>query len=72
MIYQDWRNGVLGKIDTPQVQLLNKLEEMWNNTRPTGNIWIPCDQIIMSVFLDRDIITSSATFEVFITTVKIK
>ena len=72
MIYQDWRNGVLGKLGTPQVQLLNKLEEMWNNTRPTGNFWIPCDQIIMSVFLDRDIITSSATFEVFITTVKIK
>ena len=67
MIYQDWRNIVLGKINTQQVRLLNKLEEMWNNTRPTGNGWIPCDQIIMAVFLDRGIITKSDTFEVNIT-----
>ena len=67
VIYQDWRNVVLGKVNTAQVLLLNKIEEMWNNRRCTGNFWIPYDQVIMAIFLDRGIITKSDIFEVNVT-----
>jgi hypothetical protein len=55
---------VLGKIDSPQIRLLNRVEEMWENNRPTGDAWIPCDQVIMSIFLDGTVIKESDTFQV--------
>ena len=54
----------MGKIDSPQIKLLNRIEEMWYNNRPTGNAWIPCDQVIMSVVFDEKIIQESDTYEV--------
>ena len=55
---------MLAKIDSPQIHLLNRIEMMWCDTRPTGDAWIPCDQIIMSIFLDQTVIRESDTFEV--------
>ena len=55
---------MLGKIDSPQIKLLNRIEEMWYNNRPTGDAWIPCDQVIMSVVFDESIIQESDTYEV--------
>ena len=37
---------------------------MWYDTRATGDAWIPCDQVIMSIFLDQTVIRESDTFEV--------
>ena len=54
----------MGKIDSPQIKLLNRIEEMWYNNRPTGDAWIPCDQVIMSVVFDKNIIQQSHTYEV--------
>ena len=55
---------MLAKVDSPQIHLLNRIEEMWYDTRPTGDPWIPCDQVIMSIFLDQTVIRESDTFEV--------
>ena len=43
---------------------MNRIEEMWYNNRPTGDAWIPCDQVIMSVVFDKNIIQQSHTYEV--------
>ena len=55
---------MLAKIDSPQIHLSNRIEEMWYDTRATGDAWIPCDQVIMSIFLDQTVIRESDTFEV--------
>ena len=43
---------------------MNRIEEMWYNDRPYGDAWIPCDQVIMSVVFDENIIQESDTYEV--------
>ena len=55
---------MLAKVDSPQRHLLNRIEEMWYDTRPTGDAWIPCDQVIMSTFLDQTVIRGSDILEV--------
>ena len=55
---------MLAKIDSPQIHLLNRIEEMRYDTRPTGDAWIPCDQVTMIIFLDQSVIRESDTFEV--------
>ena len=47
------------------MKLLNRIEEMWYNNRPTGDAWIPCDQVIMGIFFNEHIIKESDTFEVY-------
>ena len=71
IILQDWRKNILGKINSPQIRLLNSVEEMWYNNRPTGDAWIPSDQVIMSIFLDESVIQKSDTYQVRINLVVI-
>ena len=60
---QDWRKHVLGNIDSPQIEFLNRIEEMWYTNR-YEDTWIPCDLFTMSVFFDENIIQESDTYEV--------
>ena len=53
----------MGNIDSPQIEFLNRIEEMWYTNR-YEDTWIPCDLFTMGVFFDEDIIQESDTYEV--------
>jgi len=50
LTYKEWRTQVLGKVDSPQIALLNKVEE--KILKKYTDIWIPCDQLIAAAVVE--------------------
>ena len=56
--------GILGKLGTECVDLLNKLEKKWDVERLFGDQWILCDQLTMAVLIRPEVAKKSTTFKV--------
>jgi hypothetical protein len=55
----------LGAIDDGRVKFLNAIESAWLSRDKSDyrfSQWIPCDQLIMAVFLDDSCVTSSSSY----------
>merc|ERR1711973_869966 len=59
----DWRWDVLGKLDTPQIKLLNALEGKWYEIKPFNEQHVLCDQLTMACALYPDIAKESLLYE---------
>lgn len=58
-----WRWDVLGKLDTPQMHLLDALEKKWFEIKPFDDQHVLCDQVTMACALYQDLIKESSLFE---------
>jgi len=57
-----WRREVLGKIDTPQAKMINRLEQVWfEGDWPWGENWILCDQLAMLACLYPECVKRSSS-----------
>ena len=59
----DWRMGVLGKVNTKQIQLLNRLEMRFFQEKFFGNQYISCDQLAFACSLDPSLIEERSSYK---------
>ena len=66
--FQEWYTNVFGGIDDPRIKYLTALEKPWHDVNCAVNKgkWVPCDQLIMAVYLDDSCITSRESYWVCI------
>ena len=55
----DWRQNVLGKIESPMAEFLNSLEQPWFDRPGYGSVWKAWDQLAMMAALEKESIVKS-------------
>jgi len=55
----DWRQNVLGKIDSSMADFLNRLEKPWFERHGYGTTWKAWDQLAMMAALEKESIVKS-------------
>ncbi|XP_012275099.1 inosine-uridine preferring nucleoside hydrolase [Orussus abietinus] len=59
-IEHEWRQNVLGKIETPCIQLLNDIEEgILSDEKKALSFYSPCDALLAAIFLRPDLTTDT-------------
>ncbi|XP_014204190.1 uncharacterized protein LOC106636331 [Copidosoma floridanum] len=53
-IDMEWRKEIFGKIDTPVVHFVNKIDDGVNSSKNEEHYYIPCDAYVVGVFLRPD------------------
>lgn len=54
-----WRLEELGKIDSPQAELMNRVEGAWAKKQTFGDRYISCDMLAMACALNRACVAKS-------------
>ena len=61
---KDWRQNVLGKIDSSMADFLNRLEKPWFERHGYGTTWKAWDQLAMMAALEKESIVKSRSCKV--------
>ena len=64
LLFQDWRKGVSGAINTEAVRLLNRIEEKWFTKKMFDNQFNMCDQLAMAVLLKPEVASKTERYSV--------
>ena len=64
LLFQDWRKGVLGAVNTEAVRLLNRIEEKWFTKKMFDNQFNMCDQLAMAVLLKPEVASKTERYSV--------
>lgn len=54
IIFQEWRKNVLGKVNSPSIHMMNKLENSRDSKKKQFQYYISCDAFLAAIFLRPD------------------